>query len=121
MRITNPALIQVLIKALADSNSSNILALTASRPLSVMDIVERTNIPISSAYRRISQLEEQGLIGVDRTIVTPEGKSYNKYKASFSQVTVKFQDGEFLVEVIPNKKIVDRAARLFFSFDRRKD
>jgi predicted transcriptional regulator len=119
--ITNPEIIQALLKALADNKDANILALMASQPLSAMDIVEKTNIPISSVYRRINQLEEQGLIGIDRTIVTPEGKSYNRYKASFSQVTVKFQNGNFLVSVVPNRKIVEKAAHLFFSFGRRKD
>ncbi|MFX0015054.1 MAG: helix-turn-helix domain-containing protein [Promethearchaeota archaeon] len=121
MRVTNPVVIQALLKALADTNSSNILALMASQPLSAMDIAKETDIPISSVYRRISQLEEQGLIGLDRTIITPEGKSFNKYKASFSQVTIKFMDGDFLVEVVPNKKILEKAAQLFYSIGRRKE
>ncbi len=119
MLITNPIIVKALLKALADSKNSNLLALIASNPLSAMDIVKKTGIPVSSVYRRINQLEEQGLIGVDRTIVTPEGKSYNKYKALFSQVTIKFRDGDFLIEVVPNRKIVEKAASLFYSLKTR--
>lgn len=120
MRITNPNIIQAILKALTDQKNRVILALTASKPLSAMEIIEKAEIPSSSAYRRISQLEEQGLIGVDRTIVTPDGKSYNLYKAAFVKVTINFQAGHFIVEVVPNQDIVEKAAILFFSIERRK-
>ncbi|MHA1977716.1 MAG: helix-turn-helix domain-containing protein [Candidatus Hodarchaeales archaeon] len=119
MRITNPIIIQVLLKALADDNCNNILALTAYQPLSAADIGKETNTPISSVYRRINHLEEHGLVGIDRTIITPEGKSYNMYRASFSQVTIQFQGGTFLVDVIPNERILKKAAHLFYSTIRR--
>ncbi|MHA1940386.1 MAG: helix-turn-helix domain-containing protein [Candidatus Hodarchaeales archaeon] len=120
MRISNPIVIQALLKALADDNCNNILALTAHKPLSATDIEKRTNTPISSVYRRISQLEEHGLVGIDRTIITPEGKSYNLYRAVFSQVTIQFRDGTFLVDVMPNERILEKAAHLFYSTQRRK-
>ena len=42
MRITNPIIIQALLKALADDKCNNILALTAYQPLSATDIENKT-------------------------------------------------------------------------------
>ncbi len=62
------------------------------------------------------QLEEEGLLAVTRTVLTPEGKKYLMYKATFREVGLKFQGGEVVISAVPNLDTVQKAFRLFHSF-----
>src|SRR3990172_837698 len=101
MIIKSRRLQQALLRALADESSARILASTAFRSLSVMDLTREQSIPSSSAYRRVHELEAEGLLVVDRTVLTRDGKSYQMYKASFREVTVTFQAGRLVVQAAP--------------------
>lgn len=116
MLIKDRRLRQALLKALADEQSARILALTAYRPLSVMDLIREEGIPSSSAYRRVHELEEEGLLVVSRTVLNPDGKTYQMYKATFREVTVTFHAGEIVIHASPNLDAVQKAFRLFHSF-----
>lgn len=120
MRITDQELVKSILKALSDDKSCLILSRMAFQALSVMDLIRDENLPVSSAYRKISELENEGLIGVERTIITDDGKSYNLYKSTFVEFTIRFEHGNFIVEGTPNKDILDKAFNLFYSFRRTK-
>lgn len=104
------------MEALADAESARILAATAYQPRSAMELIKEEDLPMSSAYRRLHELQEQGLLVVAKTILKPDGKSYQMYKATFSEVTVHFRGRELVVEAEPNTDVVERAFRLFHSF-----
>lgn len=116
MIIKDRRLRQALLTALADEPSAKILASTAFQPRSVMDLIRDEAIPSSSAYRRVHELEEAGLLVVARTIVNPDGKSYQMYKATFREVSVAFRAGEIEIQATPNLDAVQKAFRLFHSF-----
>lgn len=116
MLIRDRRLRQSLLKALADEQAASILAATALRPRSAMDLIREENLPSSSAYRRIHELEEDGLIVVDRTVLNPDGKTYKMYKATFREVSVRFQAGQVVITAEPNLDAVQKAFRLFHSF-----
>lgn len=116
MLIKDPRLEKALLGALADEQSRRILASTRHRPQSAMDLIREENLPSSSAYRRIHDLEEQGLLAVARTVLSEDGKKFQMYKATFREVTVKFEGGEVVVEAVPNRDVVQKAFRLFHSF-----
>lgn len=115
MRLRDERLKRSLLRALADEQSSRILASTAVRPMSVMDIVREEGIPSTSAYRRVSQLKDAGLLGVHRTVLTREGKKYELYKSTFREVNIAFLRGDLTIEATPNRDIYERAFRLFQS------
>lgn len=116
MLIRDRRLRQSILKALADEQGARILAATAYRPQSVMDLVRDENLPSSSAYRRIHELEEEGLLVVARTVLNPDGKTYKMYKATFREVNVRFQAGDVVITAEPNLDAVQKAFRLFHSF-----
>lgn len=116
MHIKNRALRQALLHALADEQSARILALTADRPLSVPDLIHDADLPSSTAYRRIHEMESAGLLIVARTVLNPDGKTYQMYRATFREVSVVFRGGETLIEATPNQDAVQKAFRLFHSF-----
>ncbi len=116
MLIRDRQLQQALLRALADEQSARILAATAYQPRSVMDLIREENLPSSSAYRRVHELEHDRLLVVARTILSPDGKTYSMYKATFREVSVAFQAGQLVVTATPNLDVVQKAFRLFHSF-----
>ncbi len=118
MDIEDPKMISSIFKALGDEKSLKILSLLSVRSMSVTDIIRETNIPSSSAYRKISELEKEGLIGIERTVVTEDGKSFNIYKSTFVELNIKFTMGDYYIRAIPNRDIIEKAFGLFHSFRR---
>jgi len=116
MLIKERRLQQALLEALADEQSAKILAATAFRPRSVMDLIRDEGIPSSSAYRRVHELEGSGLLVVAKTVLMTDGKTYSMYKAMFRELSVVFQAGALVVSATPNLDVVQKAFRLFHSF-----
>ncbi|MFQ6012405.1 MAG: ArsR/SmtB family transcription factor [Thermoplasmata archaeon] len=116
MLIKDRRLKEALLRALADDQSRRILAATSYRPRSAMDLIREEGLPSSSAYRRIRELEKDGLVAVARTVLTADGKKYQMYKATFREVSLKFHAGEMVVTAVPNLDAVQKAFRLFHSF-----
>jgi len=116
MLIKDPRLRQALLEALADGQRAKILAATADVPRSVMELIRDEGIPSSSAYRSVHELEGSGLVIVARTVLTPDGKTYSMYKATFRELNVAFRAGEIVVTATPNLDAVQKAFRLFHSF-----
>lgn len=116
MIIKDARLRRALMKALADDHSARILAATAYKPRSAMDLIREENIPSSSAYRRIHELEDDRLVVVARTVLSRDGKTYQMYRATFREVNVKFHAGDVVITAIPNMDAVQKAFRLFHSF-----
>lgn len=115
MRIKDGKLKDALLKAIADKHSSLILSATSWKPVSIMDLVRDEGIPPSSAYRKVKELMDQGLVAVARTIVTEDGKKYDLYKGAYREVTVNFRRGSVEVTVLPNRDVLEKAFRLFHS------
>ncbi|MEE9593045.1 MAG: winged helix-turn-helix domain-containing protein [Thermoplasmata archaeon] len=116
MLIKDRQLQKALLRALADEQSRRILAATSTRPRSAMDLIREEGLPSSSVYRRLHDFEKDGLLAVVQTVLTPEGKKYLMYKATFREVSVKFQAGEVVITAVPNLDAVQKVFRLFHSF-----
>jgi hypothetical protein len=115
MLIKDEKLKRALLKALADEYSSKILSTTAWKAVSVMDLVRDEGIPTTSAYRRVNELKEQGLLVVERTVITQDGKKFDLYKGTFREVTITFRRGSIEVNAVPNRDVFERAFLLFHS------
>lgn len=116
MLIHNRRLQDALLRALGDEQSARILAATSLQPKSARNLIQEENLPSSSVYHRLHQLEEEGLVVTARTVVTPDGKKTQMYKATFREVSVKFRAGRVEISAVPNEDVVERAFQLFHSF-----
>ncbi|MDA4113755.1 MAG: hypothetical protein OK474_06890 [Thaumarchaeota archaeon] len=115
MLIEDKVLKNALLKALADEEACRIMGSTASRSKSVVDLIRECNLPHTSAYRLVNEMKENGLLVIDRMVLTDDGKKYAMYRSTFSNITVTFDRGEIELEVRTNKEVADKAFRLFFS------
>ncbi len=88
-----------VVKALADEYSTKILLSIMAKPLSVVEICQIIDIPISTCYRRIRALEIGGIIRVERTIFTEDGKKFMRYASIIKNATISFDLGNLQVDV----------------------
>jgi len=115
MRITGPQVRDALIRALADDYSRKILLSTLDAAKSVEELSHTLEIPISTAYRRVNEMRQVGLLTVEKTILTDEGKKFELYRSSFRGINLRLEKGEIVVDVDLNEDVATRLSRLWAS------
>jgi len=88
-----------ILSVLADEYSRKILSILAKNELNAQDISNRLEIPASTTYRKIKNLENLGLVKKTKVIRTLEGLDESYYKSLVSGIDVKFKDGEISCKI----------------------
>ena len=101
------------LKAISDVPCNMIMRSAISKGKSVEEICAETGVPTSTAYRKIREMTESGLIFVERITVSDEGKKRIVYRAAYSKVAVQCDLGNFVVEGTPNANVPDILYRLW--------
>lgn len=84
-------------RLLADDYSQKILVNTYAVPMSAQRLSRICQIPIAACYRRIHELEQAGLIAVDREKEVYKGRKVRLYRCRLRSATIKFYNGKFAV------------------------
>src|SRR5512136_1064288 len=84
-------------RLLADDYSQKILVSTYAVPLSAQRLSKICQIPIAACYRRIHELEQAGLIAVDREKEVYKGRKVRLYRCKLRSATIRFNNGKFAV------------------------
>jgi predicted transcriptional regulator len=105
----------LIVAALADEFSNRILASAIINPRSVMDLVREHGIPMTSAYRRVKELIDCGLLEVERIVLTNDGKKYDLYRSTVRAINVRFENGVVEVDVTPSSTATEKIMRRFLS------
>lgn len=84
-------------KLLADDYSQKILVTTYATPMSAQKLSKVCQIPIAACYRRIHELEQAGLIAVDREKEVYKGRKVRLYRCRLRSATIKFVNGRFAI------------------------
>ena len=93
---------KAILKALSDDYSREIMNYTIEEPKSVVQIVKDCDIPMTTAYRRVKELEESKILKVTGSIVTDDGKKYFLYQNRLKSIYVIFGLEELDVQIIEN-------------------
>ena len=88
-----------ILSVLADEYSRKILSILAKNELNAQDISNRLEIPMSTTYRKIKNLENLTLVKKTKVIRTLEGLDESYYKSLVSGIDVKFKDGEISCKI----------------------
>jgi hypothetical protein len=67
-----------------------------------MELSETHRIPLSSVYKKISDLEDIALIKVDKWILSDNGKKFKIYKSRISRADVSIKKPEPTITLTPN-------------------
>ena len=115
MQIEEDGRKKAVIRALLDDQSRMILSATLLASKSVIDITREQKIPITSAYRRVKELKEFGLLKVERIVLTPEGKKFELVRSTIRTASVQFDKGTLKVDVTAEVEADEKLVRRFFA------
>jgi predicted transcriptional regulator len=93
---------QKILEALADAQSRSILFSIIKEGMTALELSEKYRIPLSSVYKKISDLEELTLVKVDRWILSESGKKFKVYKSRISRAEVSIRKPEPIITLSPN-------------------
>lgn len=94
---------QKVIEALADSESRAILFSIIRTGHTAADLSDKLKIPLSSVYKKLSDLEELTLIKVDKWMISDKGRKYKVYKSRISKADISIRKPEATLVLVPNK------------------
>ena len=88
-----------ILAILGDEYSRKILSILAKNELNTLEISTKLDIPSSTTYRKIKNLESLLLIKKTKVIRTLEGLDESYYRSLVSGIEVKFRDGEISCKI----------------------
>ena len=83
-----------ILSILGDEYSRKILSILSKNELNAQNISNVMEIPISTTYRKIKNLENLQLIKKTKIVRTLEGLDESYYRSMVSGIELKFKDGE---------------------------
>jgi hypothetical protein len=108
---------KVILTALADEEMMKILDSVMYHSKSIVDISRAKNIPHTTCYRKTKWLLNEGLLIVDKIIITPEGKKFSLYHAVLKSVNVKYESNNVIIEAEQNFDIIKKTMARFYSLE----
>lgn len=94
---------KAILKALSDDYSRAIMNYTIEEPKSVVQVVKDCDIPMTTAYRRVNELEDNKILKVTGSIVTDDGKKYFLYQNRLKSIYVVFGLEALDIQIVENE------------------
>ena len=93
---------QKVIEALADSESRAILFSIIRKGSTAAKLSYKLKIPLSSVYKKLSDLEELTLIKIEKWMISDKGRKYKVYRSRISQADISIRKPEPTLTLVPN-------------------
>ncbi|HET8793496.1 MAG TPA: hypothetical protein VFM31_06865 [Nitrososphaeraceae archaeon] len=117
MLIQSQRVKKAILTALADDEMTKILDTIMLNSKSIANITRENNIAHTTCYRKTKWLINEGLVRVDKIVITPEGKKFSLYYSVFKSVNVKYESNNVIVEAEQNSNIIKRSMTHFYSLE----
>jgi len=93
---------QKVIEMLADAESRAIVFSIIKKGKTAAELSEKHKIPLSSVYKKISDLEELTLIKVDSWRISEKGRKFKIYKSRIRNAEISIKKPEATLILTPN-------------------
>lgn len=93
---------QKVIEALADAESRAILFSIIKKGRTASDISEKCKIPLSSVYKKLSDLEDLTLIEIEKWLISDKGRKFKIYRSRISKADISIKKSEPSLILVPN-------------------
>ena len=93
---------QKVIEMLADAESRAILFSMIKKGKTAAELSEKHKIPLSSVYKKISDLQELTLIQVDSWQTSEKGRKFKVYKSIIKNAEISIKKPEPALILTPN-------------------
>ena len=118
MIIKSQRIKRALLTALADEEMLKIMNCVIDHSKSFNDIIaENSNISRTTAFRKIKWLLKEGLIIVDKIVLSQDGKKFSLYHSTLKVINAKYEVNNVSIEAEPNFDIAKKWIEKFFSLD----
>jgi hypothetical protein len=101
--------------AIADAYARRVLAVCVKKAKAVKDISHETGLPLPTAYRQVNHLAEVGLLVVERSAMTPDGKKYDLYRSRVKSARIEVDGSGERVTWEPNEATEERLSSMWDS------
>ncbi len=88
-----------ILDALGDPAARGILLMLNEAPRSAQEMLQTNHIPQSTLYRKLHDLQELGLVGIQRTAITPDGKRVDLYRSLLEELKVDLVGDTLRIQV----------------------
>ena len=88
-----------ILDALGEPAGRGILLMLNDAPRSAQELLTTSGIPQSTLYRKLHDLQELGLVGVQRTAITSDGKRVDLYRSLLEELKVDLAGGGLRIQV----------------------
>ena len=85
---------QKVIEALADAESRAIIFSIIKKGKTAANLSQSLKIPLSSVYKKLSDLEDLTLIKIEKTIMAENGKRFKIYKSRINKAEILIKKPE---------------------------
>jgi len=93
---------QRVIEALADAESRTIVFSIIKKGRTAAEIAEKYKIPLSSVYKKLTDLEELTLVEVERWLISDKGRRFKVYRSRISKADISIKKPEPMLNLVPN-------------------
>ncbi|HJU13287.1 MAG TPA: helix-turn-helix domain-containing protein [Candidatus Nitrosotalea sp.] len=93
---------QKVLEALSDAQSRTILFSIVKEGKTALELSEKYRIPLSSVYKKITDLEQIALVKVEKWELSDNGKRFKVYKSRISRADISIKKPEPAITLTPN-------------------
>jgi len=93
---------QKVIEALADAESRSIIFSITRKGKTASDLSLLLKIPLSSVYKKLSDLENLTLVHVEKTILSEKGRRFKVYKSRINKAEISIKKPEPILSLTSN-------------------
>ena len=93
---------QKVIEALADAESRAILFSIIKKGSTAAELSNKLKIPLSSVYKKLTDLEELTLIEIEKLVLSEKGRKYKIYRSRISKADISIKKPDPVLTLIPN-------------------
>jgi|TARA_B100001750_G_C15238850_1_gene461926 predicted transcriptional regulator len=93
---------QKIINALADNEARSILFSIVRKGKTASELSNSLKIPLSSVYKKLSDLEYLTLIEIEKYIITDKGRRFKVYRSRINKAEIVIKKPEPIISLSAN-------------------
>ena len=93
---------QKVIQALADAESRAIIFSITRKGKTATELSTTLKIPLSSVYKKLTDLENLTLIRIEKTVLSERGKRFKIYKSRINKAEITIKKPEPILSLSSN-------------------
>ena len=94
---------QIILESYGDEDKSKIMTAVSQEPKIISEILSYCKIPQTSGYRKINSLIENGLLVIEGSIVSGDGRRVSKYRTLFDNTRINIVKNQITVDIQLNR------------------